>query len=193
MAGDYIAQAEVGVLSPPLFEKEKPKGVGYWLVKVTERDDEKGAHVYGILLGSEAEAMDVSTRLGGGESFADLAAEFSQHTSAEAGGDMGWLTEEIMNPAYRGYVTNTEYPLDSPSYPIKDKQTITRGDYWLILVSESDDNRPISEGDRAILTRDLYQEWLQELKDAPDTVIELTLTPEQQIQAVGIAASEFAK
>lgn len=193
VVGDYISQAKVGVLSPPLFEEERTKGIGYWLVKTAERDDEKGVHVFGMLLGSEAEAMDVSARLGGGESFADLAAEFSQHNSAEAGGDMGWLTEEQMNPAYRDYVMNADYPLDSPSYPIKDEQAITRGGYWLVLVGESDDDRPVSEGDRAILSRGLYLEWLQELKDSPDNVIELTLTPEQQIQAVGTAVSELTK
>lgn len=192
VVADYLANAEVGVLSQPIADPERTKNIGYWLVKVTERDEEQGIHVFGILCGSEAEAMDVSQRLNSGENFADLAAEISQYSSA-SDGDIGWLTEDLLEYVpYKDYILNETYPLDSLSYPIKD-DTYTSGGYWLIELADRDDDRELSEVDRSILTNELFTEWLENLKTNPDNVIELNLTDEIKQEAINTAIKELTQ
>jgi PPIC-type PPIASE domain/SurA-like N-terminal domain len=190
--GEYLAGAEVGVLSQPLVDSDKAKGLGYWLVKVAERSDEQGAHVYGILCGSEAEAMEVSGRINAGEDFADLAAEFTQNPAAD--GDLGWLTEaQIGAASYKDYVLNETYPLESLSYPLSDTGTFTRGGYWLVQLVDRAENRELSEADRNILATDLFDKWLEDLKADPDNVIELSITAVMQMEAVNTVIEEFTQ
>jgi SurA-like protein/PPIC-type peptidyl-prolyl cis-trans isomerase-like protein/parvulin-like peptidyl-prolyl cis-trans isomerase-like protein len=189
--GEYLAGAETGVLSQPVPDSEQTKGLGYWLVKVVERNEELGVHVHGILCGSEAEALEVSNRISAGEDFADLAAEFTKNSVTD--GDLGWLLETQMSPAYKDYVLNENYSLESLSYPLTDTGVFTRGGCWLLQLVDRAENRELSEADRNILATDLFAKWLEELKADPDNVIELSITSAMQMKAVNTVIEELTQ
>ena len=172
---EYAFGCEVGVLSQPINDKEKIKGVGYWLIKVGERKEEaEEAHVQAILLGSEQQAQEVRTRLEADEDLATLVEEFSQlEWSKEEGGDLGWLTpEEMMSPAFDEFVFNSEIELGVVSEPIRDEDTATRGGYWLIKVLDKDDDRQIEDSDRDALKAKAFTKWVEALWDDPENKIE---------------------
>ena len=134
---DYAFSSEVGVLSPPTYDEERFKSVGYWLAKVLERrEKQEQAGVLGILLSSEEEALGIRDRLEAGEDFATLAEEFSQHQSKDDGGDLGWLTPGDAGPAFDEFVFNPEIELGTVSGPIFDNTMVAEGGYWLIKVTE---------------------------------------------------------
>jgi parvulin-like peptidyl-prolyl isomerase len=137
----YAFSSEVGTLSQPIYDEERSKGVGYWLVKVAEREEKPGeANVLGILLGSEAEAQEVRGRLEAGEDFADLAEELSQDEwSRENGGDLSWMAPGDAGPAFDGFVFNPEIELGVLSEPIFDDVIVDGGGYWLLKVAEREE------------------------------------------------------
>ncbi|GAH29240.1 unnamed protein product, partial [marine sediment metagenome] len=98
--GEYAFGSEVEVLSQPIYDETKTKSVGYWLVKILDRQQEpEQVHIQAILLGSEKEAQDVRARLEAGEDFTALAEELSQHEATkESGGDFDWLSPENVAP-----------------------------------------------------------------------------------------------
>jgi len=168
---EYAFSGEVGELSQPLYDETITKRVGYWLIKVLEREEESGeAHVQAILLGSEEEAQDVRTRLEASEDFdkdfAELAGELSQHdASKESGGDLGWLAPGMMSSAFDEFVFNAETELETVSQPIRDDTIITKDGYWLLRVVDEDEDRLIDDEDRDIIKGKLFSEWVQELWD----------------------------
>ena len=91
--GEYAFGSEAGTLSQPRYDEEAGKPVGYWLVRVQDREDApdvEEAQVQAILLGSEDEARDVRARIEAGEDFAALAEEFSKlEESQKQGGELG--------------------------------------------------------------------------------------------------------
>jgi parvulin-like peptidyl-prolyl isomerase len=134
---DYAFSSEVGVLSPPIYDEERFKSVGYWLAKVLEkREKQEQASVLGILLSSEEEALEIRDRLEAGEDFAPLAEEFSQHQSKDDGGDLGWMTSGDAGPAFDEFVFNPDIELGTVSEPIFDDTIVAEGGYWLIKVTE---------------------------------------------------------
>ena len=134
----HAFSAEVGTLSQPVYDEERVKSVGYWLIKVAERGEEpEEANVLGILLGSEEEAQEVRDRLEAGEDFAALAEDFSQDDwSREDGGDLGWLIPGDAGPAFDEFVFNSEIELGVVSEPIFDDIVVTESGYWLVKVLE---------------------------------------------------------
>jgi len=150
---DYAFSSEVDVLSPPLYDEAKAKGVGYWLVELLERDEEvEEVRVRVILLGSEEEAQEVRARLEAGEDFAALAGEFSQHeTSREDGGDLGFLSREAMASAFSEFAFDPELGPGTLSEPIRDDTVQTEGGCWLVEVVGIDDSRELSGEDRDLL------------------------------------------
>ena len=168
---EYAFSSEVGVLSQPIYDEAKTKSLGYWIIKVLERNEEpEQAHVQVILLGSEEEAQEVRARLENGEKFADLAQEFSQHDmSKENGGDLGWLTPNMMSSTVDEFVFNTELEL---SQPLRDEIVRTRGGYWLVKVMGIEDNKQIEEDDRELLKAKALNEWVSALWDDPENEID---------------------
>ena len=93
--GDYAFGSEVGVLSQPRYDADINKEVGYWLMKVVEKErDAEDAQVQAILLGSEQEAQSVKARLEAGEDLATLAKDLSQYAkSRDNGGELGMVSQ----------------------------------------------------------------------------------------------------
>jgi parvulin-like peptidyl-prolyl isomerase len=172
--------AEVGVISPPVYEETKTKRVGYWLIKLEFRDEDAGI-VQGraMLLGSEEEASDIRARLEDGEDFAALVAEFSQHAESKENGGEFEVSEGDMSSAFDEFAFDPELELETLSQPIKDDAVVTEGGYWLIKVIDVDDDRPLEESDRDTLKWDAMNQWVQGLKDNPDNTVENLLDDEK--------------
>jgi len=182
---DYAFSAEVGTLSEPIYDEDKFKGVGYWLIEVLEKDEEPDeAHVQAMLLGSEEEALQVKSRLEAGEDFATLAEEYSQYEYSDGeAGDLGWLSPGDMSPVFDDFVFNSELELETLSEPIRDDAAPTKGGYWLVKVLDKDDNKEISEDDRDFLKAKAFNEWLSSLWDDPENQVDSYLDGEQKVWA----------
>jgi len=183
---EHAFSSEVGVLSQPIYDEAKFKRLGYWLIEVLEMEEEpEEAHVQAILLGSEEEAQSAKDRLEAGEDFAALAEELSQHYySKENGGDFGWLPPGVMSPAFDEFVFDAEVKLETISEPVRDETAVTKGGYWLLKVLEKEDNRKISDDDRALLKAKALDEWGNSLWDDPENEIESYLDSETKAWAI---------
>jgi parvulin-like peptidyl-prolyl isomerase len=181
---DYAFTMTVGALSQPLYDEAETKSVGYWLVKVVDKNEEEQKfQLQVMLLGSEQEAQEVITRLGNGEDFATVAKELSQDSgSKDNGGDLGSVTADEINSVYKDFVINAEP--GTLSQPIKDTTVTTKGGYWLVKVLEEDDNRQIEDSDRDILKDKVLNEWVSSLWDNPDNKVENYLDDEKKAWAV---------
>jgi len=184
--GDYAFSADVGVLSQPIYDEEIVKNVGYWIVKVLEREQEaEEAHVQAILLASEGEAWQVKSRLEAGEDFDALAEELSQHeASKEEGGDLDWIAKGMASSALDEFIFNTEIELNTLSEPIRDETAWTKGGYWLLKVIDKDDNKEIEEDDRNFLKAKALDEWVSSLWDNPENEVDSYLDDEKKIWAI---------
>ncbi len=168
---DYIFSYPVGELVVPVFDAEKTKGLGYWIIEVLERNAETGeARVQAMMLSSEEEARIILSRLTNGEEFTLLAAEYSQLWSDEDGADLGWIAEGSVSEAFDEFVFNTETEINTISEPIQDETMDTEGGYWLIKIPNSD-FREISEEDRDLLVEKAMQDWLDSIVNNPDNTI----------------------
>ncbi len=167
----YLFNCQVGVLSQPIYDGDKTKNLGYWLIEVLERDEEAGeALVQAMLLSSEEEAKGIIARLEAGEDFVELAEEFSQYGTEGSKADIGWIAEGDMTQAFEEFVFDPETEVNIISEPIYDETPTTRGGYWLFEVLD-DDIREISEENRDLLVADALDDWLLSLWDDPENTI----------------------
>ncbi len=174
---------EPGVISEPTYDGSVTKGMGYWILKVTERDEAKGGfHVWGILLGTWNEAAEIKAKLEAGEDFSTLAEQYSQHVrSKEQGGDLGWTRGgEFRNRILAGFAEQLEP--GAISKPVTDESVQTKGGYWLVRVEERDANRQLENEVRETLMLKLFQDWVNELER--NSVMENYLTEEEKAWAV---------
>jgi parvulin-like peptidyl-prolyl isomerase len=181
---DYGFTLSVGALSQPLYDETKTKSVGYWLVKVVDKDEEEQKfQLQVMLLGSEQEAQEVITRLENGEDFATVAEELSQDSaSKDKGGDLGSVTADEINPVYKDFVINAEP--ETLSQSIKDEAVTTKGGYWLVKALEKEDNRQIEEDDRYIFKTKVLDDWISALWDDPENKVESYLDEEKKAWAI---------
>jgi len=197
---DRAFSCEVGVLSWPIYEGTKTKMVGYWLIEILERtgeeeqvEEEEQAEeeepvevkVRLMLLGSEQEASEIRDRLEAGEDFAELASEFSLHyASKDNGGEFEVSSLDIMTSAFSDFVFDPEVELGNLSQPIRDEEITTSGGYWLVEVTEAEENREIEEEDRDRLKADALNQWIEALWDDPDNDIVSYLDDEKKEWAI---------
>lgn len=168
-----IFSAEVGVLIQPMYDEEKSKEVGYWLVRVLDRnEEEEEAQIEVMLLGNEAEAQEVISRLEAGEDFATLAKEFSQLEGVEENEGEYEITTGMVSPALEEFVFNPETALETISEPIRDDTIATEGGYWLIKVIAKDEDRRIDKEDRDLLKSEALDEWVSSLWDDPENEVD---------------------
>jgi len=177
VAEDYAFNAEIGVLSQPIYDEAKPKGAGYWLIKVVEQKEDSDAVKIGvILLGSEAEAQEAQARLAAGDDFGDVAADMSQLDEAEENrGDVGEVMPGMLSTIMNDFIFDPEVEVGEVSEPIRDEDTATTGGYWLIKVVDKDADRDIDDIDRTTLKNIALGEWIQSLQDDPDNEVESLL------------------
>ena len=162
---DYAFSSEIGVLNQPVYDEEKTKSLGYWLIEVLEKkEDLSQVHVQAMLLSSEEEALTIKARLVRGEDFDELAKEFSQRWTEEDGADLGWLSQDTMSQAFDDFAFNPGTELNVVSLPIRDETTTTKGGYWLIEVLESG-TWAISDEDRGLLIDQALNDWWSALLD----------------------------
>lgn len=169
---NYAFSQPVAVLSQPIFDEEKSKGLGYWLVQVLDRKAEpEEAHVQAILLASEEEAKGIRARLVAGKDFAQLAAELSLLPNASDNkGDLGWITKGTIGQAVEEFIFSIDTEVGSLSQPIRDEGQTTSSGYWLLKVLD-DDIRQISDEDRDLLVSKAMDDWLSSLLDDPENNI----------------------
>ena len=189
---DYAFNSEVGVLSQPIYDEEIFKVRGYWLINLVARDEAvQQALAQVMLLGSEEEARSLRARLEADEDFAALAEEFSQHVeSRENGGNLDITSPDMLSPALREYIFDSEAEIGTLSQPIRDEDVATKGGYWLIQVVDIDDNRQIEDEDRYLLKSDTMTKWVEGILDNPENNVEKYLDDEKQAWAIRRAFGE---
>ena len=178
---DIAFSLEPGMLSEPIYDESVTKGIGYWLIEVLERDENRGSHSRGILLGSRQEADEVKAKLEAGEDFATMVQEYSQHSATkELEGDFGWVQEQLGNQA----IIEAAFALDPGvlSRPVADESIQTQGGYWLIKLVDKDANRQLEDETKQMLKAKAFEDWLTEQREKSS--IENYLDKEQKAWAV---------
>ncbi len=119
----------------------------------------KQVHVYAIKVDTEGNATEIENRLQNGEDFSDLAAEFStDEGTRQYGGDLGWLPQGILLPELDQAAFNLAP--GNVSQPI-----VSTNSYYIIKVSEIEENRAIDERYREILASNAFTNWFKEQRN----------------------------
>ncbi len=147
--GDYREAVQLGLLYSRMIET----------VTAGLNGDVPQVRARHILVASEAEANDILTRLGNGEDFAALAAQFSlDATSRETGGDLGWFAqEELVDPA----LATIAFSLDPAQMQIAGPIPTTLG-YHIIQTLERS-SLPLPEERKAQVSQRQFEDWLASL------------------------------
>lgn len=114
-------------------------------------------YLHYIPVNTEEEANSTMNRANEGEDFAALAQEFSiDETIKETGGDIGWVPRgifpELDEEAFSLEVGNVSYVSTSLGY-------------YVLKVTDIEDDREIAEEFRPVLARKELDDWMQEQKE----------------------------
>ena len=170
---EYAFNAEVGVLSPPIYDEAIEKEIGYWLVRVLDRNvEEDEAHIQIMLLSSEEEAQQTRDRLAAGEDYAALARELSQLKRVADNDGEFLVTPGMKSPVIDEFAFDLEIELETVSEPLRDEDALTKGGYWLVKVADKEADRPIEDGNRNWLKTKALTEWVEALWDDPSNEID---------------------
>ena len=162
LIGEVAFSLEPGETSK-IYDQSATKNVGYWLIEVTDKNEEKGIQARAMLLGSEQEALESKSKIDKDKEFAALAKESSQHGSKDDGGELGWLKQGDMNSeAFDEIAFNL--PLNSVSEPIKDESVQTKGGCWIAKVLQKGEHK-LSEEVKERFTSNNFTQWLQEQRE----------------------------
>jgi len=149
-----------GEISQPIYDGTAIKNIGYWLIEVTDAQNETiNAQV--MLLGSEAEAERVKAELVGGN-FSALAGNYSQHESKTNGGKLDGLEPGDMGSTAFDQVA-FNITLNQVSEPVKDESVQTTGGYWIVKVIDRAE-RELEEGVSEKLKDKRWNDWFEEWK-----------------------------
>jgi len=182
---DDIFSHEIGELSQPIYDEEADKGVGYWLVKVLERNEEEDeTHIQIMLLGSEEEAQSIKEQLEAGADWGDLAVEHSQVKGVEDNLGEYQVSEGMAAPPIDEYAHSPDTEIGEVSEPLRDEDTLTKGGYWLIKILDEDNDRRIDTGYREYLKAMALDEWAISLMDDKDNEIVNYLDEEKKSWAI---------
>jgi parvulin-like peptidyl-prolyl isomerase len=152
-----------------IYDETATKSVGYWLIEVTDRQDEE-IEARAMLLGSKAEAEHVKAELVS-ENFSSLAMEYSQDKSKDAGGELGLLKPgEMGSSAFDEVAFNIT--VNEVSEPVKDESVHTTGGYWLVKVVDRGVHQ-LEEDVKEGLRYKHFNDWFEELTE--DSTIETYL------------------
>jgi parvulin-like peptidyl-prolyl isomerase len=149
-----------GEISPPIYDENATKDVGYWLIEVTGKQGD-AINASAMLLGSEAEAEQVRAHLEVGGNISALAENYSQDKSKDAGGELGSLKlGDMGSEAFDEVAFNLT--LNEVSDPVKDTSVQTTGGYWLVNVIDRGDHE-LSDNVKTELIDNHYNDWLGNL------------------------------
>jgi parvulin-like peptidyl-prolyl isomerase len=114
-------------------------------------------YLHYIPVATEEDANSTVNRVNEGEDFAALAQEFSiDETIKATGGNIGWIPRDIFpeldNEAFSLEVGNVSYVSTSEGY-------------FVLKVTDIDDDREIAEELRPVLARKEFDYWMQEQKE----------------------------
>jgi parvulin-like peptidyl-prolyl isomerase len=185
--GSFAAGAEIGEISPPLYDDAVSKPFGYWLINVLEKTPEEEATIQGILLGSKEEALEVRSRIETTDNLTALIQEVSQHTSSKSmDGKIGPIVRgDMNNQAIDDYVFDENVEFGVWSEPIIEVNIATKGGYWLVEVVDKDEDHAVSEMDINYQVNEFYSNWVSSLKTQWEAVVDHSyLTPERVQWAV---------
>ena len=124
----------------------------YFLEQVPEYADQ--VHVEAILVATEEGATEVMGNLSKGEDFASIAAKLG-------GGDLGWLPRGIMGEGFDDVAFNPDLALNTVHEPFS-----TAEGYFIIRVSEQEEDRAIDEVMRDQLAAIVFSSWLEEERES---------------------------
>ena len=174
---DYVfneGSVDSGV-SEPIRDTTYSTTGGYWLVMVLEKDgegEEETIHIQGILLDSEEEAEEIAGEFNG-ENFAELAEEYSLHSSSKGnGGDMDWLSLDDIESQFGEDNLDViqALALETLSDPVYYEDISKQSGYWVIEVLEKGD-RELIEDHRNIFTSQAFSEWLDGERNSEENEI----------------------
>lgn len=175
---DAAFNLTLGEISQPIYDETTIKRIGYWLIEVTDKQDEE-IKTRIMLLGSKAEAERVKAELVSGN-FSSLAKEYSQHESKDEGGELDWLKQGDMgSEAFDEVAFNIT--ANEVSAPVKDESVQTTGGYWLVEVVDRGDHE-LEEAAREGLINKYFNDWFEEWEE--ESTIETHLDEEKQVWAV---------
>lgn len=154
-----------GEISHPICDNSTNKSVGHWLIKVSEKDPEKGINVSAMLLGSEQEAVEIKAELNAEGNFSELAKNYSQHSSKYKSGELGWFKANETNDFSDAFnEVAFQLPVDEVSAPVKDETVNTEGGCWVVKVLDKQ-QRELDDDAREVLKNKLYFEWLEQQRE----------------------------
>lgn len=167
-------------ISQPFFDDSAFVKGGYWIVKVTDKQD-TGVKVQGILLRTEGEAREVKTRLEQGEDLAGLAREISLDLFAkETGGELGQITKGSYTPDFEQVVFNLEP--GQLGGPVFDAVRTIKGGYWVVRAAEEPQMRPLEKSRLEARQQEAFQKWFEEKKK--DYLVETYLDDDKKTSLV---------
>jgi parvulin-like peptidyl-prolyl isomerase len=167
-----------GKISQPIYDSTAIKTIGYWLIEVTDKQDEE-IKARAMLLGSEAEAELVKAELVS-KNFSSLAKEYSQHESKTKGGELAWLKlGDMRSNAFDKVAFNIT--VNEVSEPVKDESVQTTGGYWLVKVLGRGDYELEVEVKEGLMDKH-FNDWFEEWKG--NSTIENRLDEEKKTWAV---------
>ena len=155
-----VFKLDVKTISDPIYDENMEKPFGYWVIEVLEKDDTKGVHARGILFSSKDDAENVRPRLVNGESWDDLAKQYSQHASKDKGGDLDWIVPG-MDQNQLGRILGAQ-EVKTIGAVTRDDSLKTKGGYWIVQVLNRQ-QRPLDDTIKQALTDECLGGWMQGL------------------------------
>jgi hypothetical protein len=155
-----VFKLDVKTISDPIYDENMEKPFGYWVIEVLEKDDTKGVHARGILFSSRDDAENVRPRLVNGESWDELARQYSQHASKDKGGDLDWIVPG-MDQKQLGRILGAQ-EVKKIGAVTRDDSLKTKGGYWIVQVLNRQ-QRPLDDSIKQTLTDECLSTWMQGL------------------------------
>ncbi|MGA9193038.1 MAG: peptidylprolyl isomerase, partial [Anaerolineales bacterium] len=122
-------------------------------------------HVRHILVKDEATAKDVLNRFKSGQSWDDLAAQFSTDSSNKNnGGDLGWIARGQTVKAFEDVAFST--PVGQVSDPVQTSFG------WHIIQVLGKEDRALDDSTFTQVVQAKFNQWLQDQQDAADIKVE---------------------
>jgi len=157
---NVLFKLDVKSISDPVYDESMEKPFGYWVLEVLEKDDTRGVHARGILFSSKDDAESVRARLVNGESWEDLAKQYSQHASKDKGGDLDWIVPGMDQGQLGRILAAQEVKKISPV--TRDDSLKTKGGYWIVQVLNRQ-QRPLDDSIKQTLLDECLGTWMQGL------------------------------